>query len=132
MVSKVYWGSPRQAQLSHQETLPAKLDLILEKLNLRDRVKDQQVAIKMHLGTNVGYSVIHPVFVRKIVQAMKDGGGKPFVTDLPWAVVDAYTRGYTAETLGCPIYPSTGLDEKWYVVHPYESVSYTHLRAHET
>jgi uncharacterized Fe-S center protein len=29
-------------------------------------------------------------------------------------------RGYTAETLGCPIYPSVGIDEKWVVVHPYK------------
>ena len=40
MPSTVYYGSPRQARLEANETLPAKLDLILEKLNLRDRVKD--------------------------------------------------------------------------------------------
>jgi hypothetical protein len=26
---------------------------------------------------------VHPVFVRKVVQAVKDGG-KPFVTDVNW------------------------------------------------
>jgi uncharacterized Fe-S center protein len=117
---KVYWGSPRQTQLDPKETLPAKLDLILEKLNLRERVEGHRVAIKMHLGYNVGYSMVHPVFVRRIVQAVLEGGGKPFVTDVPHSVATAYTRGYTAETLGCPLYPSTGIDEKWYVVHPYE------------
>ena len=112
MSSPVYWGSPRQAQISPSETLPAKLDLILDKLHIRDRVKDRQVAIKMHLGTNVGYSVIHPVLVRRVVQAVLDGGGKPFVTDLPWCVEGAHTRGYTTETLGCPIYPSTGYKDQ--------------------
>ncbi len=120
MPSTVYWGSPHQTQLDHNETLPAKLDLILEKLHLRERVKDHRVAIKMHLGVNVGYSMVHPVFVRKVVQAVLEGGGKPFVTDLPHSVADAHTRGYTAETLGCPLYPSTGIDEKWVVKHPYE------------
>ena len=72
MVSSIYYGSPRQAQLKAEETLPAKLDLIIEQLNIRERVKDEQVAIKLHLGNNVGYSVIHPVFVRKVVQAVKD------------------------------------------------------------
>ncbi|MBN1120786.1 MAG: DUF362 domain-containing protein [Anaerolineae bacterium] len=120
MPSTVYWGSSQQTQLDHNETLPAKLDLILDRLHIRDRVKDKTVAIKMHLGGNIGYSVIHPVFVRRVVQAVLDGGGKPFVTDLPHATADAYTRGYTAETLGCPIYPSTGLEEKWYKTVPYE------------
>ncbi len=120
MPSNVYWGSPRQTQLDHRETLPAKLELILKKLNVRDRVKGHRVAIKMHLGINVGYSMVHPVFVRKVVQAVLEGGGKPFVTDLPHSVADAHTRGYTAETLGCPLYPSTGIDEKWVTPHPYK------------
>jgi len=120
MPSTVYWGSPRQTQLDPAETLPGKLDLILDRLHIRDRVKDHRVAIKIHSGLNVGYSTVHPVFVRKVVQAVLDGGGRPFVTDLPHALVDAHTRGYTAETLGCPLYPSTGIDEKWIVVHPYQ------------
>ncbi|MBN1681526.1 MAG: DUF362 domain-containing protein [Anaerolineae bacterium] len=120
MPSTVYWGSPHQTQLDHKETLPAKLDLILEKLNISERVKDHRVAIKMHLGFNVGYSMIHPVLVRRVVEAVKAEGGKPFVTDLPHSVATAAARGYTAETLGCPLYPSTGIDEKWINVHPYE------------
>ncbi len=46
MASKVFWGSPRQAHLTANETLPAKLDLILNELHLCDRVKDESVAIK--------------------------------------------------------------------------------------
>lgn len=120
MSSTVYWGSPHQTQLDRTETLPAKLDLILDKLNLRERVKDHTVAVKMHLGTGLGYSVIHPLFVRKIVEAVKEGGGKPFVTDLPWCVEGADIRGYTAETVGCPIYPSTGMGDNSFVTQPYE------------
>lgn len=127
MPSTVYWGSPRQAQLDAKETLPAKLDLILEKLNLRERVKDHRVAIKLHLGYNVGYSMVHPVFVRKVVQAVLDGGGHPFVTDTAWSVATAHTRGYTAETLGCPVYPAAGIDEKWIVVHPCQFRQVTEL-----
>ena len=86
MPSTVYFGSARQAQLDAKETLPAKLDLILEQLHLRDRVKGELVVLKMHTGNNIGYSTIHPVFVRKVVQAIKDGGGKPFVADVDWDV----------------------------------------------
>ncbi len=129
MASPVYFGSARQARLEAKETLPAKLDLILERLRLRERVKDETVAIKMHTGSNIGYSTVHPVFVRRVVQAVKDGGGKPFVTDISWDVQDAYARGYTAETLGCPIYPAAGPDEKYAYAHvrPFKNITEWHL-----
>ncbi len=124
MPSTVYFGSARQARLEAKETLPAKLDLILERLHLRDRVKDEIVAIKMHTGNNIGYSTVHPVFVRKVVQAVKDGGGKPFVTDVNWDVRGAEERGYSSETLGCPVYPTAGPDEKYFYVHerPFKNI----------
>lgn len=93
MTSKVYFGTARQALLEAKETLPAKLDLILEQLHLRDRVKDARVVIKMHTANNIGYSTIHPVFVRKVVQAIKDGSGKPFVADVPWDIAGAERAG---------------------------------------
>ncbi len=117
MKSTVYFGSPRQAKLKAEETLPAKLDLIIDRLKIRERVKDEVVAIKLHTGNNIGYSVIHPVFVRKIVQAVKDGGGKPFVCDVTWDVAGSETRGYTHETLGCPIYPVGGPDDQYFYPH---------------
>ncbi len=117
MTSTVYYGSPRQARLDAKESLPAKLDLILEALRLRERVKNELVALKLHTGTNIGYSTIHPVFVRKVVQAVKDGGGKPFVVDVDWDVAGAETRGYTPEVLGCPIYPLAGPKDRYYTAY---------------
>ena len=124
MNSTVYFGSARQARLEARETLPAKLDLILEQLHLSDRVNGESVAIKMHTGNNIGYSTVHPVFVRKVVQAVKDGGGKPFVTDVDWDVSNAEWRGYSSETLGCPVYPSAGVGEKYFYPHtrPYKNI----------
>jgi hypothetical protein len=117
MTSTVYYGSPRQARLDAKESLPAKLDLILDALHLRERVKNELVALKLHTGTNIGYSTIHPIFVRKVVQAIKDGGGKPFVVDVDWDVAGAETRGYTAEVLGCPIYPLAGPKDRYYTTY---------------
>ncbi len=124
MPSKVFFGDARQARLVAEETLPMKLDRILDALNLRDRVKDETVAIKMHLGGNVGYSTVHPVFVRRVVKAIKDGGGRPFVTDHAWSALTAAERGYTAETLGCPILPVAGPDEKYFYTfqRPYKNI----------
>lgn len=120
MKSVVYWGSPRQARLDAKESLPAKLDLILEKLHLRDRVKDEVVALKMHLGNNLGYSVVHPVFVRKVVKAIKDGGGHVFVCDLDWDANSAAERGYTPEVLGCPVLSVGGLHERYHYAHDWK------------
>lgn len=120
----VYYGSARQARLDAKETLPAKLDLILERLNLRERVKGETVAIKVHLGHTMSYSVIHPVFLRRVVQAVKDGGGRPFVTDLAWDTFSAAERGYSNETLGCPVYPAAGPDETYIYPHarPFKNI----------
>jgi len=117
MKSTVYFATAKQAWLDASETLPCKLDLTIERLKIRERVKDERVAIKMHLGGNVGYSTIHPVFVRRVVRAVLDGGGKPFVTDTSGAVATAHERGYAQETLGCPIYPAAGPDEKYFYPH---------------
>ena len=124
MSNKVFYGSPRQARLEAKETLPAKLDLILEQLHLRERVKDETVVIKMHTGNNIVYSTVHPVFVRKVVEAIKDGGGKPFIADVNWDVQGAEKRGYSHDVIGCHVYHSAGPDEKYYYSHhrPYKNI----------
>ncbi len=129
MTAVVYFGSARQARLEASETLPAKLDLILERLNLRGRVKGETVAIKVHLGHTLGYSVIHPVFLRRVVQVVKEGGGRPFVTDLAGDALSAAERGYSSETLDCPVYPAGGPDEKYVYphAHPFKNIQTWYL-----
>jgi uncharacterized protein len=124
MSSKVFFGTARQARLEAKETLPAKLDLILDGLHLRDRVKGETVVIKMHTGNNMIYSTIHPVFIRRVVQAIKDGGGKPFVADVNWDTEGAEKRGYSNEVIGCPVYPAAGPDEKYFYEHkrPFKNI----------
>ena len=40
-----------------------------------------------------------------------EGGGKPFVADINLDAAGAEERGYSSETLGCPVYPGGGPDE---------------------
>jgi uncharacterized Fe-S center protein len=129
MPAQVFFGSPRQARLDAKETLPAKLDLILERLHVHERVKDETVVIKMHTGNNIGYSTVHPVFVRKVIQAVKEGGGKPFIADVNWDVKGAEERGYSSETLDCPVYPAAGPDDKYFYRHerPYKNIREWHV-----
>jgi uncharacterized Fe-S center protein len=125
MANGVFFGSAKQSRLEAKESLPAKLDLILEKLGIKDRVKGEHVALKMHTGNNLGYSTIHPVFIRKVVKAIKDGGGKPFVVDVSWDAEGSEERGYSAEVLGCPVYPSGGPANKYFYTH--NEVSYKNI-----
>ncbi|MFH1732840.1 MAG: DUF362 domain-containing protein [Planctomycetota bacterium] len=113
MPNRVTFASARPKELRADATLPALLDKMLKKWALKKRFAGKKVAIKMHLGGHLGYSTIHPVFVRGIVNAVKTAGGDPFITDCPHAVPAAYHRGYTAEVLGAPILAATGVADKF-------------------
>jgi len=105
MPDKVTFASSKPKELRADATLPMLLDRMVGKWNFKKRFKDKRVAIKMHLGGNVGYSTVHPLLVRRVVSAVKAAGGRPFITDSPGAVSNAHERGYTAEVLGAPLHP---------------------------
>ncbi len=113
MVSKVTFASARPRELRAEATLPALLDKMLTKWDFKKRFGKKRVAIKMHLGGGMGFSTIHPFLTSRVVRAVKEAGGKPFVTDTAGAVESARERGYTAEVLGCPILPVAGPDDKY-------------------
>jgi len=113
MTAKVTFASAKPKELRGDATLPALLDRMLGTWNFKKRFKDKTVAIKMHLGGGMGYSTIHPFLVARVVRAVKNAGGRPFVTDTNHAVAGARERGYTEEVLGAPILPVAGMDEKY-------------------
>jgi uncharacterized protein len=113
MPPTVTFVSARPKELRAEATLPALLDRMLARWELKKRFAGKRTAIKMHLGGNMGYSTIHPFLVGRVVKAISEAGGKPFVTDSPGAVASAAPRGYTAETLGCPILPVAGATDKY-------------------
>ncbi len=115
MASKVHFASSRVKRLSADETLPVKFMRMLEKLDLREMFADKQVAVKMHVGGHMGYTTIHPLFVRLLIAKLKAAGAKPFVTDGSFSVADAPARGYTEEVLGAPVYPVAGVMDKYFV-----------------
>ncbi|MBU7036447.1 MAG: DUF362 domain-containing protein [Theionarchaea archaeon] len=91
--------------------LATKVDTIIKALDFSTIAKNDKVAIKMHLGFKDGYQTIPVFFVRRIVDAVKQAGGWPFITDNPTAVYNAYYRGYTQETCGCPLIPAAGVKD---------------------
>jgi len=61
-------------KLESDATLPAKFKRMLESLPLKEMVEGKSVALKMHLGGNLGYTTTHPLFVRILVKALKEAG----------------------------------------------------------
>ena len=129
MSAKVTFASARPKELRAEATLPMLLDRMLGRWSFKKRFKGKRVAIKMHLGGGVGYTTIHPLLVRRVVQAVQDAGGKPFLTDGPGAVRGAAARGYTPEVLGAPLLPVAGAGDKY--VYPrrvnYRTLKQVHL-----
>lgn len=111
----VYFGSVRSASADERNSFVAKFDAILEKLGIKDSVKDKSVVIKMHLGLNIGFSTIHPFLIGRLVDVIKAGGGKPFIVDIMEQYPAAAKRGYTSEVIGCPILPAAGPADHYYV-----------------
>jgi len=110
--SEVYFGSVQQGRLLPFASFAAKVDKITDILIEQTKInKRDKVAIKMHLGFNVGYQTIPVFFVRRVVDAVKKTGAFPFITDNPTAVYNAVNRGYSNETVGCPIIPIAGVKD---------------------
>jgi len=109
-MNEVLFADARVRRMVPDETLPAKFRRLLQRLELPSTVRGQRVAIKMHFGGNLGYSTIHPVFVRILADAVKEAGAREvWVTD--WSTDGALGRGYTEEVLGVPVRPCYGKDE---------------------
>lgn len=115
MASEIIFARYAPVSLEPKHSIGAKWIRLLDRLDLASAVKDRRTAIKMHLGGGTGFSTIHPLFVRRLVEKLKEAGAKEvFVTDTPYAVRSAYERGYTHETLGCPLVPATGTADRYF------------------
>ena len=105
------------------ESLAIKGRQILEHSGWLDSLKPGDiVAVKTHMGEayNVGY--LRPIIVRTLVEALKERGLKPFVTDTttmpyhPWIsrtlAIDhletANTNGFNQGSMGCPVVVADG------------------------
>ncbi len=117
-MSNVHFAPAKMSALRADASLPAKFKRMLAAYDLKEMFEGKSVAIKMHLGGHLGYSTIPPIFVKILVDAVKEAGGRPFVTDGSPAIPSARDRGYTQEVLGCPIVPAAGHREGFYKTVP--------------
>ncbi len=66
----------------HKENLFTKLERLLDQAGIAQIIgRDELTAVKIHFGEKGGHAYIRPVFIRRIVDRIKQVGGKPFLTD---------------------------------------------------
>jgi uncharacterized Fe-S center protein len=79
MPSVVYFIDLRA---KYKENFITKLGKLLETTGLSQVIKERDlVAIKLHFGELGNTAFIRPVFLRKIVECVKNIGAVPFLTD---------------------------------------------------
>jgi uncharacterized Fe-S center protein len=108
-----------------KQTLPRKFERQLQASGLGSKLKDKTVAIKIHVGSEIGYSTIPPVFLRILADFVKKAGGDCFFTDHYVAKRHPENRGYTQESLGAPVLDAAGYLGKYlYTV----DIDYKHFK----
>ena len=81
-MSIVYFSSARTLRWNYRHSVPGKLEALLDRLDLKKRfTKDDWVAVKTHWGSSGAFRIIPAIMLRKVVEAVKQTGAKPFVTD---------------------------------------------------
>ena len=111
----VYFGSVQSSRPTPEDSIAGKYLEIIRELGVREAVKGKLVAIKMHVGKNLGFSTVNPLLVRLLVREIKRAGGTPYVIDVPEQIPEAHARGYVSEVIGCPIVPVAGFRDEYYV-----------------
>ncbi len=112
MASEILFSSVEYDKYDSDVTLPAKFGRLLERTGLQEVVRDKLTVIKMHVGRDIGYTTIPPLFVKILVDKLKAYGAKVYITDQ--TVTDARVRGYTEDFLGVPIVDACGVTGKYY------------------
>ncbi|MBM3494674.1 MAG: DUF362 domain-containing protein [Armatimonadetes bacterium] len=112
-MTNIRFASAHVARLDRNASLPARFGRMLDAAGYSARFKGMRVAIKMHVGADIGFYTIHPLFVRMVVEAVKRSGGSPYITDGSFSSDAALARGYTPEVLGCRIVGAAGEHDRY-------------------
>ncbi len=110
--AEVHFADIAVQRVEPEHTLPAKYRRMIQSLLAGRPVKGARVGIKMHFGGGIGYTTIHPVFIRILVEALKEAGAKS-IKVMDGDPADGVARGYTREVLGCDVVSTFGATRKY-------------------
>lgn len=137
MASKVYFANarftppPGDFKRAREGSLPVKFRKALQESPLGSIVeKGNIVAIKVHVGPmeTGGFRFVRPLFVRILVDYVKELGGIPFITDT-WGLRHVYAgiqNGFGFDVVGAPLLPANGIKENFF--YEVELEKYYHLK----
>ncbi len=114
-MSKVFFASTRVKKWKYSDSMAGKLETMLKTIDLSQYFEPKEwVAVKTHFGSEGAHRIVRPVFLRKVVEAIKAVGAKPFVTDtvrikgLDYLEV-ANQNGINHLSVGAPVVLADGL-----------------------
>ena len=103
------------------KTLFDKLDTLLDRADVKGKISEKDlVAIKLHFGEKGNTAFVRPIFLRRIVDRVKQHKGKPFLTDTNTLytgarseavshLTTAFQHGFTESVVNAPILIADGL-----------------------
>ncbi|MGZ3615023.1 MAG: DUF362 domain-containing protein [Thermodesulfobacteriota bacterium] len=103
------------------KTLLDKLDILLDRVDLKGKIGEKDlVAIKLHFGEKGNTAYVRPIFLRRVVDRVKQYKGKPFLTDTNTLyggtrseavshLTTALENGFTESGVNAPILIADGL-----------------------
>ncbi len=78
-MSKVYFASARAYKWKYDDSMPGKLERLLKEINLATYFEQKEwIAVKTHFGSEGAHRIVRPVFLRKVVEALKVRWSKTF------------------------------------------------------
>lgn len=119
MAANVFFTSARTR--SHADNKISKIRKLAEAVGLRGIVgKGDLTAIKLHFGEHGNDTHLRPMFVRQIVDMVREQGGKPFLTDTNTLyggtrnnavdhLLTAYEHGFAFSVVNAPVIIADGL-----------------------
>jgi uncharacterized Fe-S center protein len=103
------------------KTILDKLSILLDRTDLKGKIREKDlVAIKLHFGEVGNTAFVRPIFLRRVVERVKECRGKPFLTDTNTLyrgmrqeaishLTTAYQHGFAYSVIDAPILIADGL-----------------------
>lgn len=114
-MSAVFFASARSTKWKYEDSMPGKLERLLKEVGMLNYFSPEEwVAVKTHFGSEGAHRIIRPVFLKKVTEALKKIGAKPFITDtvrikgLDYLEV-ANQNGLNHLSVGAPVVLADGL-----------------------
>ena len=118
MKSSVFFSN---LKVESGKTLLDKVNILLDRADLKAKIREKDlVAIKLHFGEKGNTAFVRPIFLRRVVDRVKELKGKPFLTDTNTLytgarseavshLTTAFENGFTESVVNAPIVIADGL-----------------------